>query len=102
MPSAVWAPRAKSDLAQILHYIRSTGGRPQTAERLGHEIISAAEQHANLPTSGSRHIAAPPAWRYIRFKRWLIFYQPNPQGIEVMRVIDGARDLPRTLPDLPE
>jgi hypothetical protein len=25
----------------------------------------------------------------------LIFYQPHPEGIEIMRVIDGSRDLPR-------
>lgn len=34
-----------------------------------------------------------PSWLYFRFKRWLIFYQPHPQGIEILRVIDGARDL---------
>jgi plasmid stabilization system protein ParE len=30
-------------------------------------------------------------------KRWLIFYQPHPDGIEVLRVVDAVRDLPRQI-----
>jgi len=41
----------------------------------------------------------PEGWFYFRVKRWLIFYQPHSDGIEVMRVIDGARDLPKQLGD---
>jgi plasmid stabilization system protein ParE len=102
MPIAVWAPRAENDLEEILYYIRVTAGRPLTAQRIGEEIVAAMDRQAALPNSGSRHIAAPPEWRYVRQKRWLLFYQPHPHGIEVMRVVDGARDLPRALADLPK
>jgi plasmid stabilization system protein ParE len=79
MLTAVWAPQAVSDLEDILYYIRVTAEQPLTAHRIGQ--------------------AAPPNWRYYRYKRWLIFFQPHSQGIEVMRVVDGARDLPRALAD---
>ena len=97
MPVAIWTPKAELDLEDILYYIRVTAGRPLTAQRIGQEIVIAAERQALLPVSGSRHPAAPSEWRYFRHKRWLVFYQPHPQGIEVMRIVDGSRDLPRTL-----
>lgn len=27
------------------------------------------------------------------FKNWLVFYRPTPDGIDVIRVLHGARDL---------
>ena len=101
MPVAVWAPKAESDLEEILFYIRVTDGRPLTARRIGEEIVAAAEEHSALPTTGLRHFAISPDWRYFRYKRWLIFFQPHALGIEIMRVVDGARDLPRALADPP-
>jgi toxin ParE1/3/4 len=99
MPAAVWAPQAENDLEDILFYIRVTAEQPLTAQRIGQEIVDAVRAQAALPASGSRHLAAPPEWRYVRHKRRLIFYQPHSQGIEIMRVVDGARDLPRALAD---
>jgi plasmid stabilization system protein ParE len=101
MPVAIWTPKAELDLEEILYYIRVTAGRPLTAQRIGQEIVTVAERQAPFSASGPRHPATPSEWRYVRHKRWLIFYQPHPQGIEVMRVLDGSRDLPRTLSELP-
>ena len=102
MPIAVWAPKAESDLEAILYYLRVAAGRPLTAQRIGEEIVAAVEEQAALPTPGSRHLAAPPEWRYLRHKRWIIFFQPHAQGIEVLRVVDATRDLPRALADPPD
>ncbi|MGD9635153.1 MAG: type II toxin-antitoxin system RelE/ParE family toxin [Pirellulales bacterium] len=101
MPTAVWAPKAESDLEDILYYIRAVGERPLVAKQIGEEIAAAAEHQASLPIAGSRHFAAPPEWRYFQHKRWLIFFQPHSLGIEILRVIDGARDLPRVLAEPP-
>lgn len=97
MPVVVWAPQAEADLEEILYYIRVTSERPLTARRIGEEIVAVATRQVSSNASGARHLAAPSEWRYVRHKRWLVFFQPHPQGIEVMRVIDGARDLPRVL-----
>jgi len=32
-------------------------------------------------------------WRVRDFENWLIFYQPKRDGIEVVHVIHGARDI---------
>lgn len=102
MPSALWAPKAENDLEEILYYIRVADGHPLTAQRIGQEIVETAAKQSALPSSGSSHLAAPADWRNVRHKRWLIFYQPHSQGIEIMRVIDGVRDLPRVLADPPD
>jgi plasmid stabilization system protein ParE len=95
MPVAVWTPKAELDLEDILFYIRTAGGRPLTAQRIGEEIAAVADRQARSPAAGSRHPAAPIEWQYCRHKRWLVFYQSHSQGIEVMRVVDASRDLPR-------
>ena len=53
--------------------------------------------HAEKRLPGHMHPEVPTGWLYLRHKRWLIFYQPLPDGIEVMRVIDAVRDVPRRL-----
>jgi plasmid stabilization system protein ParE len=99
MPSVLWVPKAAQDLEEILYYIRVTSGHPLTAERIGREFEAEALRLAEMPETGTRHPATPAEWRYSRHKRWLIFYLPRPHGIEVLRVIDAVRDLPRVLAD---
>lgn len=97
MPKVVWAPKAEQDFEDVIYYLRVTAERPLTAHRIAEEIRTIVDQCADMPESGARHPATLPAWRYVRHKRWLIFYKPLQDGIEVMRVIDGSRDLPRAI-----
>ncbi len=60
------------------------------------------EKYAQGLATGHKHAAAPDNWLYCQFKRWLIFYQPRQQGIKIMRIIDGARDLPQQFGELSE
>ena len=99
MPQVIWTPQAESELEEILLYIRLQDGRPITARRIGEEFCDLAEQFADHPTRGHRHIHAPEGSLYFQHKRWLVFYRPHQTGIEVMRVVDGAVDLPRCLGD---
>ncbi len=99
MPSAVWTPIAQSELDDILFYIAFHDRRPETGERIYHEIRNLVDQHALAQLPGRTHPLVLEEWLYIRHKRWLIFYQPHPVGIEVMRVVDPVRDLPRQFPE---
>jgi toxin ParE1/3/4 len=47
-----------------------------------------AEDFANPRLTGMRR------WRVRGFENYLIFYQPLAQGIDVLRVVYGTRDLP--------
>ena len=88
---------AESDLDDILFYISLVDQRPLTGERIYYEIRDRVAEHADKQLPGQRHPIAPEGWLYLRHKRWLVFYQPHEDGIEVMRVVDGVRDLPRQL-----
>jgi plasmid stabilization system protein ParE len=100
MPRAVWTPVAESDLDDILLYIAFVDRRPVTGERLYYEIRDRVAELAESGPSGHEHPNAPNGWRYVKHKRWLIFFQPHPDGVEVMRVVDAVRDLPRHLHNL--
>lgn len=95
MSGVVWTPIAQSDLDDILFYISFVDRRPTTGQRIYFEIRDRVFEHAAQNLSGDVHPDAPEGWMYLKHKRWLIFYQPHPHGIEVMRVIDAVRDLPR-------
>ncbi len=97
MARVVWTPVAERELEDILLYIRVADGRPITARRIGEQFRDAVDRQASQSITGSRHADAPDGWLYVRFKRWLIFYHPISDGIEVLRVVDAVRDLPSLL-----
>ena len=97
MPRVVWTPVAESDLDDILFYIGIIDRSPVTAERIYFEIRDRVAEHAEQESPGHKHPDAPDGWLYLRHKRWLIFYRQLADGIEIMRVIDAVRDLPRRL-----
>jgi plasmid stabilization system protein ParE len=94
MLQVLWTPQAESDLEEIFYYIRVKGERPLTARRIGEGIVALVDEIASGTVKGHKHPVAPSEWLYCRFKRWLLFYRTSPAEIEVMRVIDGVRDLP--------
>lgn len=95
MPQVIWTLVATQELEDILFYVSYIDRRPLTGERLFHELRNHVDRHAANGVEGQRHPQAPVGWLYAKFKRWLIFYRPTTSGIEVMRVIDAVRDLPR-------
>lgn len=48
----------------------------------------------------SRRLAGVRIWRVSNFEKYLIFYRPIVEGVEVLDVIHGARDFPSILEDL--
>jgi plasmid stabilization system protein ParE len=99
MVRVVWTPIAQSDLDDILYYIAFVDRNRTTGERIYSELRSRVRQCAEGLFHGRQHPDAPEGWYYVKHKRWLIFYRNFPDGIEVMRVIDAVRDLPRHLRD---
>lgn len=47
-PRVVWTPVAEEGLEEILYYIAVEDGRPETARRLGEEILAAVDRHFQL------------------------------------------------------
>jgi plasmid stabilization system protein ParE len=94
---AAWTPQAQADVEDILYYIRVEAGRPLTARSIGEEFLAAADAIVGSGFAGLHHPATPAEWRYVRHKRWLMFFKQRGEGIEMLRVVDGVRDLPRVL-----
>jgi plasmid stabilization system protein ParE len=99
MDQVLWTPVAESDLDDILFYIAVVDRNAATGERIYSEIRDKVIEHVQKSLPGHRHPDAPEGWLYLMHKRWLIFYQPFSGGIEVMRVVDATRGLPRRLRD---
>jgi plasmid stabilization system protein ParE len=97
MPRALWTPTAEHELEEIVYFIAVKDGRPSTADRIAREIRDRADDCASDPQLGHRHPEFPEGWYYFLHKRWLVLYQPHKEGIEVLRVVDAARNLPHVI-----
>jgi len=91
MPSIVVRPKAAEDMAEIWAYIAEDN--PDRADALAAAIdrqFRALDRH---PSMGR---ARPELWTGLRsfpVGNYVIFYLPRSRGIEVVRVLHGARDL---------
>ena len=94
---------AQRDLIAIYrHYAREAG------LRIADRFLAAAEKTfrllAGMPGMGTRYDYDHPALAELRvfplssrFKVYLVFYKPVADGIEIVRVLHGARDIRRIL-----
>lgn len=80
--------------------IRIARDNPAAAEAFLSAVENICRSIAKMPAIGSRRNYKNPLLADVRmlpvggFGDYLIFYQPLKTGIEVIRVIHGARDLP--------
>jgi toxin ParE1/3/4 len=94
---------ARQDLVEIVYpYLRE--GSPASADRFRLQAEATFERLASGPNIGTRYEFDHPALaevRYFplpsRFKKFLVFYRPVADGIEIVRVLHGARDIHRLL-----
>ena len=95
-------PRALRDLARHAAYLEEHANL-STAERFLDVAEDAFARLAAMPNMGRRRemrstrFAALRQWPIRNFENYLIFYQPIENGIEVLRVLHGARDIDRIL-----
>lgn len=97
MAQVRWTPIAEADLDDILYYIAVVDRRPETGERIYYELKRCIEEQAAKQYPTLRLRSSPEGWFYVKHKRWLIFYQLREGCVEVMRVVDAAKDLPKEL-----
>lgn len=94
---AVRRPRARFDIDETAFYI-ACDNAPAGARFL-HAVENTLGFLLEMPKAGRRREIANPDLRGLRqypirgFGNWLIFYRPIDGGIEVIRVLHGARDI---------
>ncbi len=91
-------PEARRDLIDIFRFIARKGGL-----RSAYGFLTSAEatfqRLATVPNLGTAFMPDEPRFAGLRygpvgrFKSYVIFYRPTPEGIEVLRVLHGSRDL---------
>jgi toxin ParE1/3/4 len=91
MPSVVIRPQAAADLAEIWAYIADDSVRQADAfaARIHREFRTLARQ----PMMGRERPELLASLRSSPIEKYVIFYVSRPRGIEVVRVLHGARDL---------
>ena len=94
MPIARRTEAAERDLREIAFYIAFEDRRPATTDRIIDELIAKCDSYAENPLIGtaSPHLGAD--YRRFIHKRWAVIYRPIDDGIEVLRIVDAARDYP--------
>jgi toxin ParE1/3/4 len=93
MPRLVIAPEARRDLRGIRDYIAKDN--PQAARRVVMRLRDMARMLAGAPGLGRARPELGPGLRSIVADRYVLFHRPlaGASGIELARVLHGARDL---------
>jgi toxin ParE1/3/4 len=86
------ADSARGDLDEIWFYI--AGDNPDSADKLIRSIASRFPMLASMPEIGRLREELAPRLRSFVVGNYVVFYRVIENGIEIVRVLHGARDLP--------
>ena len=93
-PHFVISDEAKGDLLSIEAYIGEHGGEMRAAAAMA-RIMKSIDNIAFMPGMGTWRSYLKRNQRGFSVPPWTIFYKPLPDGgIEVVRIVDGRRNLP--------
>jgi toxin ParE1/3/4 len=98
MPRIHVQPAADRDLGDQAGYLAVEAGL-ETALRFYDAASTTFENIARMPGIGEKRESPNPrliglrVWRIEGFKNHLIFYRPADDGIEIVRILHGARDI---------
>ena len=95
MPRVAFARRAQIDLSAIADFIAESN--PRAARRVILGIRDACRLIASHPSMGRVQAHLIPGLRSHPHGSHVIFYRPIDGGIEVVRVLHGARDIDAAL-----
>ncbi|MCF7971817.1 MAG: type II toxin-antitoxin system RelE/ParE family toxin [Methylococcaceae bacterium] len=84
--------QAEEDLIEIWIYIAQDS--PASADRVLNNIEERFDALADNPLMGRLRPDIAPELRYFTVGKYLILYRAVPDGVQIVRVIHGARDLP--------
>lgn len=91
MPVIIKRPCARTDLIEIWDYIADDSEARADAfiDTIDRKIRALAEQ----PNMGRARDELETGLRSFPVGRYVIFYLPIPEGVDIVRVLHGARDL---------
>jgi len=87
--------QAEADLLEIWSYVADDN--PAAADDLLDDVDATCTRLADAPHSGRLREELAPNLRSLPVGNYVIFYRPEVDGIVVIRILHGARDLPELL-----
>lgn len=92
MRSLRYSPQAREDLIDIWLYVASDSIR--AADRFIDRIYAMCTTLADSPGMGRERPEISPGCRGFTVGEYVIFYEEGKDGIVILRVLHGSRDLP--------
>ncbi|MGD0260662.1 MAG: type II toxin-antitoxin system RelE/ParE family toxin [Verrucomicrobiota bacterium] len=83
---------ARADLEEIWLFIAQDN--PEAADRFVRNLVSRFPTLASMPQMGRLREELAARLRSFPVRNYVIFYRPMGAGIEIVRVLHGARDFP--------
>ncbi len=83
---------ARADLEEIWLFIAEDDA--EAADRLVRAVVSRFPTLASMPYMGRKREELFPGLRSLALGNYVIFYRPIQEGVEIVRIVHGARDLP--------
>lgn len=96
----VWSRDATDDLAQIWNYLvqETSVGRADDQVR---KIETACRKLSEFPLAGRARDKIIPGLRTVVATPYVIFYRKSKAAVEIIRVLDGRRDIDAILAGMP-
>jgi toxin ParE1/3/4 len=95
MRRLTYTPLAEADLLEIALYIADDS--PERAESFVAELQARASRLAEFPDASSVRDDISPGLRSVVQGRYLLFFRVYAHEIRIVRILHGARDLPKLL-----
>lgn len=92
MPRVDRTEQASADLEEILDDLDDYS--PDAADRFAKSFAEKTEALARMPEMGRLRERLAPGLRSFNVANYLIFYRPTDDGIQIIRIAHGSRDLP--------
>jgi toxin ParE1/3/4 len=93
MARVIRSEQAQQDLEGILDYLDAQG--TDAADRFAVKFDQACDLYAEHPEIGASVTEYAANLRHFIVWNYAIFYRPMADGIELIRIIHGARDIPK-------
>ena len=97
-PPIIWSTEALNDIDQLWNYYAGVAGRA-TADKIMREIAKVVATIDDFPFAGRTRDEIRPGLRSLAANIQIVFYRLKDDRPEIVRVLDGRRDIEEIFSD---
>jgi toxin ParE1/3/4 len=91
MNKCIFSPRSQRDFAEILDFLGKND--PDSALDFITRLQLMCERLAKMPELGRKRDDIKSGYRSFPIERYIIFYRMTDEGVEILGIVHGARDI---------